>query len=71
MVLYNQKEKEKEIIKMFEKIMFAVILVAALVATILVAWNLIVDFCFLGLCFIPVVVGFWVVVVLFYQCYLE
>ena len=42
---------------MFEKVMFAVVLVAALVATILVAWNL--------------VVGFWVIVVLFYQCYLE
>ena len=71
MLYYNQKEKEKEITKMFEKVMFAVVLVAALVATILVAWNLVVDFCFLGLCLIPVVVGFWVVVVLFYQCYLE
>ena len=55
---------------MFEKVMFAVVLVAALVATIAVIWGLVADFCFLGLCFIPLVVGFWVVVVLFYQCYL-
>ena len=68
-IVYSES-KEKEIIKMFEKVMFAVVLVVALVATILVAWGLVVDFCFLGLCFIPLVVGFWVIVVLFYQCYL-
>ncbi len=56
---------------MFEKIMFAVVLVAALVVTIMVTWGLVVDFCFLGLCFIPAVVGFWVIVVLFYKRYLE
>lgn len=56
---------------MFDKIMFAVVLVAALGATIAVVYGLVVDFCLLGLCFIPVVLGFWVIVVLFYQCYLE
>ena len=77
MLYYNQKEqrnkkkKTKEIKKMFDKIMFAVVILMALGATIAVVYGLVVDFCFLGLCFIPLVVGFWAIVVLFYKCYLE
>lgn len=56
---------------MFDKIMFAVVILMALVATIAVVYGLVVDFCLLGLCFIPVVLGFWAIVVLFYKCYLE
>lgn len=56
---------------MLEKIMFVAVLVLTLVVTIIVAWRLVVDFCLIGLCFIPVVVGLWAVVVLFYQCFLE
>ena len=69
----NKKKKKKtnEIKKIFDKIMFAVVILMALVATIAVVYGLVVDFCLLGLCFIPVVLGFWAIVVLFYKCYLE
>lgn len=55
----------------FEEIMFLFILIMVLVITIAVAWLLVVDFCFIGLCFIPLVVGLWVLVVLFYYYFLD